>query len=438
MKVFKAVAILALPAPFFVSLLYLVPRESSPALLGLFFMLFLWYGLAIIKLPEIKIRWILMAAIAYRLLAVVPLPTLSDDYFRFLWDGQLLSHGQNPFLQLPSEVDKATYEDLGLSDALYQGLNSKDYFTIYPPLNQAIFSIAARVGEKNIHSGAITLKVFILFAEIINLLLLYALLALLKKPAWWIGLYALNPLVIIELVGNIHFEAWMICGILGCLYLLLKGKWLGASLMLGLGIASKLLPIMLIPLVLRRIGFWKTLTFGIIAVSTGLLGFLLIPDPSAVFNIIDSVRLYFENFEFNASIFQWLSWLGLRKDILGPALTIIPVAGILYMSFSKKHNDGASLAIKMLFAFSLYFLCARIVHPWYICTLVALASLGPWRYPMAWTAVLPLTYLSYQTPLYHQPYMLMLFAYAVLLAFFTFEYIYLNRKMALTKSSENI
>jgi hypothetical protein len=377
--------------------------------------LFIWYGLSVEKWKNISPIWLLTGGIAFRLIALPSIPSLSDDYFRFIWDGKLLIHGENPFARLPSEIADQEYRSLGLSEELYTGLNSPNYFTIYPPVNQASFAIASFAGP--LRSSLFILKLSILMAEILNLFLLFKLLTRWEKPRWWLGYYALNRLVIIELTGNIHFEAWMIAGLLGALYLLEKGRWLTASVAWGIAIASKLLPIMLFPFLIRKIGWKRSFIVGFLALMPTIVGFSLLPQAMAVFNIFESIGLYFENFEFNAGLYRWIQWLGADGMLWGKVLGLAAAGGILLIAFFRKEKNTASLATDFLLALSLYFFFARIVHPWYICTLVALASLGHYRFPMIWTALLPLTYLTYSSPLYPQPYLLMTLCWLIVLGF---------------------
>ncbi|MFK7969728.1 MAG: hypothetical protein AB8F95_05140 [Bacteroidia bacterium] len=418
---FRTLGFFLIPVPFLIYLLYIIPREASLAVLGIFSCLFIWHGLIYTKLPKIPLKWIILAGLAYRILAVPPTPSLSDDYFRFLWDGQLLIHGENPFSRLPEDIKPTEYAALGLQQGLYTGLNSPSYFTIYPPVNQGFFALAAAIGGDNIPRGLWVLKLAILLAEILSFWFLYKLLCAWKKPTWWLGLYALNPLVIVELTGNIHFESWMICGILGSLYFLQKHKIIISAVFCGIAIASKLLPIMFFPLLIPVLGWRKSIIYGAVASLVGFVGFLALPHPEAVFNILESVGLYFENFEFNSSIYQWLKWAGIPHKLLGKTLPLLVILSILYMTWRSKDKGLNILARNMLIALSLYFICARIVHPWYITTLVALTSLTQLRYPLIWTSLLPITYLTYETTLYQQPYALMSLAYIVLAIYTFFE-----------------
>ncbi|MEZ4685837.1 MAG: glycosyltransferase 87 family protein [Bacteroidia bacterium] len=314
---------------------------------------------------------------------------------------------------MPSEIAPEDYERLGLSPELYRGLNSPNYFTIYPPVNQVSFAIAALPHQ--LLASVWLLKLSILIAEVLSLFLIIHLLSVWKKPLWWAGYYALNPLVIIELTGNIHFEAWMVCGLLGSLAFLASRQWVWAALAFGIAIASKLLPLLLLPFFIRKLGWSKSLAFGAIAVAPTIAGFALMPQPEAVLNIFNSIGLYFENFEFNAAVYRWLLWLGADGLIWGKVLGLIAAGGILALAFFRKRIQIIELPVEFLLALSMYFFLARIVHPWYICPLVALAGFGSFRFPVVWTALLPLTYLTYQTEEYQQPYEIMTLCWLIVL-----------------------
>ncbi|TNF73759.1 MAG: hypothetical protein EP299_07805, partial [Acidobacteria bacterium] len=83
---------------------------------------------------------ILLVAACLRLI-LLPLPaTLSDDIYRYVWDGRVAGAGLNPYFLAPDspELD-------GLRDDLWERLPHRQVATVYPPLAMAVFSIAARL-----------------------------------------------------------------------------------------------------------------------------------------------------------------------------------------------------------------------------------------------------------------------------------------------------
>ena len=108
-------------------------------------------------------RFLVAAALLFRLSLLAVTPNLSDDYARFIWDGRLLAHGYNPYLYLPTHlVNTPTAAIAGLTDSLFQQLNSPRYFTVYPPLNQALFGLAVWLSPDSIIGAVISLRVPIL------------------------------------------------------------------------------------------------------------------------------------------------------------------------------------------------------------------------------------------------------------------------------------
>jgi len=85
---------------------------------------------------------LLWISMGFRLIFIIAIPALSDDYFRFIWDGKLFVNGINPYLSIPSEIINTDLaKTAGLSQELYKGLNSPEYFSVYPPVNQLLFAI---------------------------------------------------------------------------------------------------------------------------------------------------------------------------------------------------------------------------------------------------------------------------------------------------------
>ncbi|WP_247232527.1 glycosyltransferase 87 family protein [Telluribacter sp. SYSU D00476] len=384
-------------------LAYATPRTDTAQLLLLWCGLFLLYGLLWIKQVEKDFLLFVGAAVLFRLLWLFAMPALSDDVYRFIWDGRLLSHGYNPFLHLPSDIiDKGWAQEIGLGQELFQKLNSPDYYTVYPPLLQGWFAVATVVGGST-YSAAIWLKVPLLLAEVGSLWLVYQ---LVKDSAGGelkarrsVLLYGLNPLVIAELTGNIHYEGLTIFFLLACFYFWKNQRLHLSALMLALAVGVKLLPLIFLPLLISRLRLREQIRYVVIVGIGVLLPFLPFLDWTIWYNMSDSLGLYFQRFEFNAGLYYLLravgTWLVGYNPIgtLGPVLSLISFTTILFLSFYRKLPF--SLYERALLILTVYLLCATTVHPWYVVPLVALGALTRFRYPVVWSALLPFTYLAY-------------------------------------------
>lgn len=429
-------------------LLYNTPRENFfPFLLiyALLFGLYFWMIYPIwqeekqqklVSGSSQAIFYILALGIGFRLLASFALPPFSDDYFRFIWDGKLLVEGISPFLQLPSSymADPAAAANLGLTQELFDGMNSPEYFTIYPPVLQAIFAMGAGLSPTEIYGAVLVMKLMVFIAECFSLFLILRILEQIGLPKQYLAYYAWNPLVIVELCGNLHFEALMICFLLWAYYLLLKNKWWQSAIPFAMAVCSKLLPIMLLPLLLRRLGWKQTLIYGAIVGGITLLCFAPILDLETLANLQESVKLYFYSFEFNASIWYVVREIGFQIEgyniikLAGDYFSRIAALGILAYTFLEANPDWKSLGKAWLWAFVIYFSLATIVHPWYITTLLALSVCSHLRFPVLWTALLPLTYFTYRSEAYEENLYLVGIEYILVFLYMFYEIKQINRK----------
>ncbi len=431
----------------YIALLYATSREQFlqvyllfTGLFAIYFSLTYTYILPSLRQSESKnalygstleyIPLIIVLGVLFRIIAIGSLPELSDDYFRFIWDGRLLARGVNPFTRLPSEYmeDPLLAQSLGLDQSLYESLNSPEYYTIYPPLNQFIFWLTAYLSPRNAQMQVLGMKIILLLAETGTLLLLPRLLSKLSLPQAWLTLYALNPLVIVELCGNLHFEALLIFFLLLSLYGLVSSNWLMASIAFGFSIASKLIPVIFLPLLIRRMGFWQTILFSSIALVLNLILFVPLMDQETFLNMGDSIGLYFQSFEFNASIYYLIRWVGYQIRgynviaIVGKYLALAVFLGVWLIALLERSPNWKNLPRSMIFVLTLYFTLASIVHPWYITTLLVLSCLTTYRFPIIWTLTILLSYFTYRNTFYEENLWLTVIEYFAVFGWMIYEW----------------
>jgi len=365
---------------------------------------FLGYGILIhsLRQPQSRLRLGLFLALglAVRVIILFAQPQLSDDIYRFFWDGKLMHAGLNPFASTPSELIRT--EDFQSWKPLFEQLNSKDYFTVYPPLSQLMFYAAAI--SKSVYGASLILCGTILVADIGILMCLRQLLHLAEKPSRYAFLYFLNPLVIIEGCGNAHFEpVCLFFLLLGVLFLYHQRRMLSA-IAVASGIGIKLLPAMYMPALLR---FFKSryavIRYSLTVLSVGLLMGLPILIDGSWLKMLQSLDLYFQSFEFNGSVYYVLRWLGLLITgynqiwIIVPVLSIITVVLILRRTVRDESDHGIVGLLDQFLYFSVcYLLLATTVHPWYLILPVAFCVFRPKLYILVWSFTVIFSYSLYK------------------------------------------
>ncbi len=375
-----------------------------------------------------QLQILLLLGLGLRLLLVFGLPTLSDDIYRFIWDGRLWLNGINPFDHKPIYYIQNEINIPGLELSLYEQLNSPEYFTIYPPAAQLVFIISCWLFPNSILGSAIMMKLFLLAAEIGSLILIQKLLLHFKLSPKLILLYALNPLIILEITGNLHFEGAMIFFLLLALWYWSQNNWWKGAVAMTLSIVSKLLPLMFLPFVIRRLGWKKSLlSFFLIGVLS-IASFVPLFNAAFIANFSESLDLYFRRFEFNGSIYFLSRWIGYQWEgynliaFIGPALAMVTLISVTLFALLERSSDWKSWPGRALFAITVYLLMTTTVHPWYLSLPVVLCIFTPLRYPILWSGLIFMTYINYSYTPYYENLWVVGIEYLVLFMFMGMEF----------------
>ncbi|NQY12132.1 MAG: hypothetical protein HRT71_21760 [Flavobacteriales bacterium] len=405
---------------------YFTPRDSIYQLFGLFgalFGLYVYFVRTVSLWSNVKI--LLAAALLFRISLLWLTPNLSDDYFRFIWDGRSLLQNINPFQFLPAELVFRGVE--GLDESLLNELNSPRYYSVYPPIHQFVFGVASYIFPDDVKGAIVVMRLFILTAEIGTVWIGVKLLKIFGLPAKNILWYALNPLVIIELTGNLHFEAIMIFFLLFSFCFLLNEKIHKAAMVFALAVSTKLIPLIFLPILISYLGVKKGIVFVSLVGAIVLISFLPFINETMLLHMFSSIDLYFQNFEFNASIYFLVS--AVYKAIVGynliavvgPSLSVVALVFILFIAFKKKEKGPKQLMIGMLLTLSVYLLFATTVHPWYITTLILLSVFTKYRYVIYWSGLIVFTYISYSQFFIKEQVLFLLLEYTVVFGVLAYE-----------------
>ena len=362
----------------------------------------LFTGYYFIFKKPIKYSLMVGLGVVFRLIFLFSIPNLSQDFYRFIWDGQLIINGLNPYLFTPNELINTHHTLFTQMEPLYKemGALSAQHFSNYPPIHQLPFVIAALISKNSILGSVIILRIIIILADIGILIYGKKLLELLKLPTQNIFYYFLNPLVVIELTGNLHFEALMLFFLVVSLYFLYKQKLIHSAIFMGFSILTKLLPVFFLPLLINRLKFKKTLLYSTLIIGCIIVLCLPFFEFQFLKNYGKTVGLWFTNFEFNSSFYS-LGKSAMSKNfgiqLIEHMPYVVPfLMAVFTLYFSLQKTTETKKIIQSFFwILTIYFLMSTTVHPWYITTLVFLSCFTNYKFALAWSATIFFSYFAY-------------------------------------------
>ena len=351
----------------------------------------------------IPMVWLWAVPIVFRLLMLATTPTLSDDVYRYLWDGHVATSGVNPY---------AYTLDAPALDALHiparDLANNPDLGTPYLPVAQLVFATGALAAP----SVPLTLQVVMVGFDLATALVIVRLLRLSVQPERRVMLYLWNPLVVTEIAHGAHLESAMVFLAMLAVYLSLSSsRFAGAApLVLALATLTKPLPVLLLPFLWprwRRSGqvlYGATLAtvlvpFGVSA-GWGLVG------PETGTGLFGSARV-FSSWAFNGGVAFWLEgWLdGASSGVLSfgdPALVTrfvvgaVMVIGLVWAAMIARRRESLAgqprvMAIPMM----IFVVLTPTLYPWYLLIVVAFLPFVLEDWPRGgWVPIVPWLYLG--------------------------------------------
>jgi len=247
-------------------------------------------------------------AVLFRLSIVFAAPYLSDDVYRYIWDGRVQAAGINPYRYVPSAPELAHLRD----DRIYPKINRRDYAqTIYPPFAETLFLLTTRISE-SIAWMKLTMGGF----ELVAVWAIAQLLASCGLPRQRLLIYAWHPLVIWEFAGSGHVDAIAIAFIALALLAWRRQVNIGTGAALAAATLIKLFPVVLFPAFLRRGRLLVPLVF-LVTILVSYVPYLSV-GPKAVFGFLPGYAS-----EQGLASGQQFFLLQVMRKLFGPGLPVI-------------------------------------------------------------------------------------------------------------------
>jgi len=360
-------------------------------------------------------RWstgsILVLGLIFRLILLPTAPSLSDDVYRYVWDGRVQAAGINPYLYAPDAAELAHLRD----DRIHPRINHPHIPTVYPPAAQLLFLVCGLVSES------------VLFYKLVFVLLdlsaAWSIRAVLRRrglPAGRILLYLWNPLLVVEIAGSGHVDILGVALLSASLAAVTSGSRSKAILALALSFLAKLLPVALLPswwawacarraqaseprrrpsLGVLRVLWPVGLFLGLVALAYG-------PFVSAGRSLFTGLTAYARHWEFNGLGYSVVKWL---LGDSGQVARWVSAAGLSAAALCVAVFRVHPLRAGFLLVGTIIWLIPTL-HPWYVLWVLPFAVV--WR-SWPWMAFTGLTALSYvvlsgyvQTGIWQEPWWL--------------------------------
>jgi alpha-1,6-mannosyltransferase len=324
---------------------------------------------------------IIFFACCFRFILWLSTPTLSNDIYRYVWEGKIFAAGLNPFTHAPSDQVLHAFRD----EVIYPNINHKELATIYPPMSLFIFKLCAQVSA----TIAAMKMTFILFDLLTIGTLLLILRALYISPVYII-IYAWNPLVIMEFAGSGHLDSAGIFFLMLALYFFIARRQVLSTITLTISFLAKFLPGMFIPFLLGKRKVLQLVIFGL------LVGLWYVPFFSAEEKIFNSLIQYSQRWVFNASLYDVFRLAfhsnNMARLFTGAVLLCI-FLGLYFRYMQGSAEDRQKSIISMVFILlGCTFMLTPVFYPWYLCWIIPLLVIIPNR---AWLILSGTIFLSY-------------------------------------------
>lgn len=355
-------------------------RDSIPLFLLLYFSAFLMFLGAVRRSyrlpgdsesePELLLL-IIIFALLFRATLFFSEPSLSEDIYRYLWDGKLINEGINPYRYVPGSS-----ELVSLRDPQYEMINHKDIGTPYGPLTMLVFALSQRIMD-----SVYFMKIpFILF-DCLSIVLILWMLTFSGTSKNNVILYAWNPLVLIELAGSGHNDSLGVFMLLAAVYGVQRGRYWGASIRFAFALMAKYFSLLFFPVILKHLRKKEWILIPVLLVA-GFLPFVEHLEPH-ILNIMEVGSAW----QFNDSLFSLILFLT-RSLYISKALIIIAMLLLAAVVWRSQWSPVKSAMIMIGGAL----LLTTTVQPWYLVWMVPFLCFSLNR---AWLLLTGLVMLSY-------------------------------------------
>jgi len=378
---------------------------------------------AVLERLDMPWHWLLAVGLLLRLALLFTEPSLSDDVYRYLWEGQLVTDGISPYsfaINDPAAV--------AIDSDVRAMVNNQSLASPYLPFAHLLFGLV----DWLLPAQAWSMQLVMVLFDTVAAGAILALLRVAELPDRRVLLYWLNPLAVVEVGHGAHIDAVILALSAWGIWLAIgprRTTWLGfyaGPVLLAAAALTRPLAVLFVP-VLYWLWSWRqrvtwAVAFALPIVISGLFTSFGLTQASAGRGGFGSARAYADTFRFNSGIYHWFeTWVGGRglddrgwnepRSLTQLIVTVVVFAILagFFFAGSREHTRRGDLRLLAL-PLVMYVLLAPVMHPWYLLTLLGFVPflapgddepLSRWLVPAPWlilSALVFCSYLTYENP----------------------------------------
>ena len=317
----------------------------------------------------------ILLAIAFRVPLALPPVNPDNDMIRYLWDGRVQTMGLNPYAVRPADEGMAPTHTDETRD-----MPSARQRTPYPPAAQLFFRMVVSLKD-----SSRAMKLALIACDLLTMLVLWRWLVVTGRPEWLTLLYAWNPLVVLEVAHSGHIDALGALWLLGAAFWMARGRSTLATVAFVLAVSTKLLPIVLLPLL------WKRISVRDAFVGAGLFVLLYLPFTAGGADVMFGIQNVVQHIRFNGPVFRGLA-MTTSPEIAARIAVGLGLITACWCRWNLRADDPAAWAWPMAVAI----FCAPVIYPWYLLYLTPFLLVPSVLPLIAWSCSVLLAYVVWE------------------------------------------
>ncbi len=336
--------------------------------------------------------WIAAVAVIARLVFLTQGPVLSEDLFRYRWEGRVQEAGLNPYLYAPTDSQTAFLKD-STSPRVPGWQVRAGYGPLWEIIERQTLRLAVWVAPEDTARQLLWMKLPSVVGELCVIGLLVALLQWLALPWPRALIWVWCPLTWVEFWGEGHMDALLVALVVGALLAARRERWALAGVLITAGGLIKWWPFLLLPiLATHAVKGLPAIRWRVLLAGLPLTAVAIAPYAVRSSELISHNAAFMSGFlggwRNNDSLFGVIWYLSGENGDLAKRVSLV----LLVLLVGVACLWRAPLERVVLGFIAGMLLISANVHPWYMAWMAPLLAVEPSAAGLVWVALMPAAY----------------------------------------------